>query len=480
VNVLRRGTIPALVAAATLLALQPVLHNGFLVIGFDDDAFILDNPYIRALTWDNVWACLTRFYHYDYLPLPMLSYLVEFQLWGTRPAGYHVTNLLLHIVNATLVYAVAKRALGTPRAAAFAGLIFALHPVQLEAVSVIAQRKTLLATGFLLGALLAYQLYRAGRRWWYAVAVLSYACAGASKSSVMPFPFLLLLYDYTFHRSDWRVRDKLPFFALALATVWVSAASKVGTQVVKAPHGGSYLATGLAMSRVMWEYMDAMLLPLNLSPNYYYSAAGVFGLLNWVAAAALVLAVVMLTRSRQRFPLTCFFAGWVGLSLLPVANIVPIAVLRADRYLYLPMVAFALWAGWGLARARALSLGGRVQAMLVPLAYAAMVVLGVLSWQYAFVWRSDVTAWTRTFAHHPWSARPPYLLALAYEQRQEFEYARRLTVASIQLDPAFDRPYELLADLSRRVQDDAVPSDRGPEQRRTATVVQHADGRGAD
>ena len=448
----RHRSLPAAaIVAATVLALSPVIGNGFLVVTFDDDAFVLDNPYIRALTWDNVWACLTRFYHYDYLPLPMLSYLVEFHWWGTDPPGYHLTNLLLHAVNAVLVFAVAKRALGTPVAALFAGLIFGLHPVQLEAVSVVAQRKTLLSTGFVLGALLAYQVYRSGRRRGYPVAVLLYLCACASKSSVIPFPFLLLLYDYTFERARFRIRDKLPFLALAVVTAGISAASKLGTEVVKPPQGGSYLITVLAMSRVMWEYVDAMLLPLNLSPDYYYSRREVFGVLNWVAAAALVLASLVLWRRRRQLRLTFFCAGWVVLCLLPVSNIVPISVLRADRCLYLPMVAFALWAGWGLAPLHegTAPVGYRLRTVCAGLPAAAMLLLAVLSWQYAFVWRNDVTAWTRTAVRHPWNARAPYLLARAYMDRQQFDVARRLAVTAARLDPTFDRPRALLADLDR-------------------------------
>ncbi len=447
----RSAVAAAFIVAVTILALSPVIRNGFLVVGFDDDAFILDNPYIRELSWQNVWLCLSRFYHYDYLPLPMLSYLVEFQCWGTHPAGYHLTNLLLHAANAALLFAVARHALGSPMAALFAGLIFALHPVQMESVSVIAQRKTLLSTAFVLAALLAYQRYRSGRRRWYPAAVVLYLGACASKSSVIPFPFLLLLYDYTLQRARWRFRDKLPFFVLAMVTAAVNAASKVGTAVVKTPQGGSYLATVLAMSRVMWEYVDAMLLPLNLAPGYYYSPKEVFGLLNWAAAGALVLVTAALVRRRRQFPLTSFFAGWVGLCLLPVSNIVPISVLRADRYLYLPMVGFALWAGMGLARLRqwALSAGDWLYGLTARLPAVAMIVLAVLSWQYAAVWRSDVTAWTRTAVRHPWNARAPYLLAVAYVQRQELDVARRLAVASLQLDPTFDRPRDLLADLER-------------------------------
>ena len=295
-------TVGAIVIVGAV-ALYPVIGNGFLVMGFDDDAFILDNPYLRGFTWDNAWACLSRFYMFDYLPLPMLSYLVEFQFWGRSPAGYHTVNLLLHIFNAVLVYAVSARALKSERAGALAGLIFVLHPVQIESVSVIAQRKTLLATAFLLGSLIAYQRYSDGSKRSYPVACLLYLGACGSKSTVVPFPLLLLLYDYVFQRSRLSLLNKLPFVALALGATWANLASKAGSEVVKAPQGGSYFVTALAMSRVFCEYADALLLPFNLSPSYYYSPAEVLSPINWLAAAGVVIGIVAVLDWRNRLPL---------------------------------------------------------------------------------------------------------------------------------------------------------------------------------
>lgn len=457
----------ALIGGASLIALYPVIGNGFLAVGFDDDGFILDNPHLGTLTWPNVWACFSRLYLFDYLPLPMLSYLGESLLWGLNPAGYHAVNLLLHITNAVLVYAISAWALQSQRAGLIAGLVFALHPVQMEVVSVIAQRKTLLATAFSLGALMAYQRYRAGRSRAYPVAVLCYVAACASKSSVVPFPFLLVLYDYTFARSRPALRDKVPFLLLAVATSLVSVISKAGSDVVKGPQGGSYFVAAVAMSRVFWEYLDALLVPLNLSPSYYYSAREVFSLVNWLAVATLMIAVVAVLCWRKRLPLTFFFIGWFSLSLLPVANIIPIAVLRADRYLYLPMVGFAVWAGAGLAQVQAgrWPAAGRARSVVAALPYVAVILLAVLSWRYAYVWRSDVTAWTRVVDRHPWNSRAHYLLAVAYTHDQAWEPARRHALRSLQIDSGFDRPRALLADIDaqRGDQDTARTRPHSPD-----------------
>jgi hypothetical protein len=430
----------ALIALAAAVALHPLLGHAFLVVGFDDDAFILDNPLTHVLTWSNAWACVTRSYMYDYLPLPMLSYLAEYALWGTTPAGYHAVNLALHIVTSLLVCALATRLLGRS-AGLFAGLVFAVHPVQVGPVSIIAQRKTILATAFVVASLIAYDGFRHGRRRAYWFAVFLYACACGSKSSVVTFPLLLLAYDYWF---GGRVvfTDAWPFAALAVARVVIGIQSTLGTAIVKGPHGGTYLTNWLAMSRVLWEYLDALLLPLNLAPSYYYARAGVFGSLYWLAAAALPLTALAVVRWRRRLPLTCFFLTWFFASLLPVSNLVPIAVLRNDSYLYLPMVGFALWAGAGCARAAA-----NPRRWVRPLPYAAIALLIILSHRYSAVWHDDVTAWRRVVERNPWSANARALLAVAYEHAGALDSAREAARQALQVDPSLERARALLAEL---------------------------------
>jgi hypothetical protein len=277
---------------------------------------------------------------------------------------------------------------------------------------------------------------------------------------VVTFPLLLLAYDYWF-RERVALADKWPFFALALVTVGIGMGSKLGTEVVKGPHGGSYLTNWLAMSRVLWEYLDALLLPLNLSPTYYYSRAGVFGPLYWLSAAALPLAIAGVVRWRRRFPLTCFFLTWVFVSLLPVSNIVPISVLRNDSYLYLPMVGFAIWAGAGCARAAEHS-----RRWIRPLPYAALVLLALLSRDYSWVWCNDVTAWTRVVDRHPGNATAHVLLAVAYERAGALAPAQVLARRALQLDPSVARAQTLLAEIDERLGASSVPGDsqRAPLQ----------------
>ncbi|MCX8072097.1 MAG: hypothetical protein N3C12_06575 [Candidatus Binatia bacterium] len=433
-----------LVVLAGAGALSPVLGNGFLYVAFDDPGFVTEVETIGPWTWQRLWMCFDRFYLYDYVPLPMVSFLLEYQLWGLDPLGYHATNLLFHVLNAVLVQRWVSRTLDSAVAGVLAGVVFAVHPVQVEAVAIVAQRKTLLAAFFLLLALLAYGRYKAGgSSVWNGAGLVAFAAACLSKSSVVPFPLLLFLYDWLrTERCEWR--SKWGYFVLAAATALLSAYAKMGV-VVQAPHGESVWVSALVVGQVWWEYLVALFAPAGLAPAYYYQRSQIGSPLNYVSLLGLLVLALSVWRMRQRMRRTAFTLAWIGLCLLPVSNIVPIAVLRADRYLYLPMIAFSLWVGALLACAR-LREGGKRWALGTALALWCT----ALAWQshaYAAVFRDDVTARGRAVERHPWAAPAHYLLALAWIQRGDWQQAHAAAQAALQRDPQFSRAQELLARL---------------------------------
>ena len=134
-------------------------HYGSLDCAFtnwDDPQYVLTNPYVRKLTWTNVRVIFTLPHFSNYLPLHLLSYAVEAELWGLSPKVFHTTNVALHVLNCALLFIVLRRMRISETAAMAASLIFALHPVQVESVAWISERKTLLSMTFLLAALWAY------------------------------------------------------------------------------------------------------------------------------------------------------------------------------------------------------------------------------------------------------------------------------------------------------------------------------------
>jgi hypothetical protein len=403
-----------LIAAVTALTYAATLRNGFLLFGFDD-ALITDSDVIRRLDAAHVRRAFTGFNEAPYyMPITLVSLAIDHRFWGLDPLGYHLGNVVLHVATAVLAYAFLLPLVGVPRLALLAALLFAVHPVQMESVSVAVQRKTVLAGVFFFLTFILYQAWRRGnRRWCYAAALMAFAVAALAKPAVVALPLLLVLYDYTFARERMRLRATLPFFACAAVIALLTVRAHAALGALHPPHGGSWFSNLLMVSRVLVEYADALFLPINLSPIYYYPTAVAYSPLNFLALAAVVTTAVLVTRCRRRFPWSFFCFWWFLLVMLPEANLVPLAQLRADRYLYFAVLPFGLWVVVGLARLdevwnRDRALASRV---LGPIAVGS---LAVLCYGSAGVWRDDVSAWSRVVERHPWCGVAYSALGEAY------------------------------------------------------------------
>jgi hypothetical protein len=424
------------VVVASCITFWPTLHSGFLQVGFDD-AIVVDTVEIRALSPANLVAIATKFNHAHYTPLTMLSLALDYRTWGLDPSGYHLTNVALHALTAALVCVFLWPILPSLGAATVAALIFALHPLQMEAVTLAIQRKTVLSGALFFATLIAYQAWRrSGRRRLYAAAVIAFAGAALAKPTAVALPPLLWLYEYTFIDGRLRWRDKLPFLAIAVAAGAAAMGAHAAVDAVRTWHGGDPVTHLVMVARVTAEYLSAMFIPAGLSPVYYYQRALAFQSLNWMALAALSAFGAWVVIRRRRVPWTFFCSAWFALTLLPESNLVPLAQLRADRFLYLPMLAAAVWIAAGLERLPSL-VGGPAWAARLPARAAGAALaagLAVITAGSAGVWRSDVTAWTRVVARHPWSATALVLLGharLAADDRAgaEAAYLRAVEMA---------------------------------------------------
>ena len=392
-----RAASLVLIVAATLATYWPTVHNGFLQVAFDD-AIVVDTVEIRALDAANLVTLATRFNHAHYVPLTMVSLAVDYRLWGLDPFGYHLTNIALHALTAALVCVFLWPIMPSLGAATLAALIFALHPLQMEAVTLAIQRKTVLSGALFFATLIAYQAWRrSGRRSYYLTAVAAFAAAALAKPIVISLPPLLWLYEYTFIDGRLRWRDKLPFLAIATACGAAAMAAHAEVGAVSTWHGGDPFTHVVMMARVTAEYLTAMFAPFARSPIYYYQRSVALQPLNLLAVVALSALAVWLVARRRRVPWTFCCAAWFAITLLPESNVFPLTQLRADRFLYLPLLGAAMWVAVGFAQLSALATA-RPWAARLParIAAAALVAaLALATHASAGVWRNDVTAWTR-------------------------------------------------------------------------------------
>jgi tetratricopeptide (TPR) repeat protein len=437
-----------MIAAVTLLTFWPTLRNGFLPLGFDD-GLITETPAIRVLTWDNVRSIATEFNRVNYIPVTMLSFAAQYAVSGLEPFGYHLVNLLLHATAAVLVFVFLSSIVPSKRVSLTAALLFAVHPVQMATVALAVERKTLLSGVFCLLTLIAYQQWKStGRRRYYAAAVAAFLLAALSKAMAVSLPPILVLYDYAFLGRPLRWLEKLPFCAVALGASCAALLGHAHEAALIPLHGGNLLAHTLIVSRANLEYVVSLFLPLNLAPVYYYPRGMIYDPLNFLAVALIAFVCIYVTIHRRRYPWSFFCLWWFVLMLLPESNVVPLAQLRADRYLYLPSLGFALWVAVGLSRLpESLGLIGRWRAPLQGLGFAFAAILAVICYNSASMWHDEVSAWARVAERHPWCAVAHGMLGRAYMSQNDDVNAERALREALHFEKPPPDAYLYLAKL---------------------------------
>jgi Tfp pilus assembly protein PilF len=377
---------------------------------WDDPAYVTQNPYIQAgLTRAGLTWVLTHQQSGHWHPLTGLSHMLDCQLYGLQPAGHHLTSVLLHAVNALLLFTVLAFATNTIWRSAFVAALFAVHPMHVESVAWISSRKDVLSTSFALLALGAYTGYaRRGRRGRYLLMVGLLALGLLAKPMLVTLPFVFLLWDYwpLGRLRSWRdvkalVVEKLPLFALVMA-------STVST-VLAARGGGALLSSNqipfdlrLANATVSYvRYLGKLVWPQDLAalyphPNLPWGTP----LKAWqTAGACVVLVAISSFVWIARRPYAVMGWLWYVGTLLPVIGLVQAGEqAMADRYTYIPAIGLYVAIAWGAADLA----GGarrRPEVVRTALGVVAMVVLATLgtrAWYQAQYWHDSVTLYRRT------------------------------------------------------------------------------------
>jgi protein O-mannosyl-transferase len=400
--------ICALLALVTLAVYWPVFQCEF--VNYDDPYYVTGNPQVRAgLTWAGLcWAFTTR-YCFNWYPLTWISHMLDCDWYGLEPAGHHATSLLLHIANTVLVFLMVRRMTGAQWRSAFVAALFALHPMHVESVAWVAERKDVLSTFFVLLTIRAYLRYaeKPERGRYLAVAGL-FALGLMAKPMLVTLPCLLLLLDFwplrrmpatvrafgrdvilaepslaTQNRSTplgRLVLEKLPLLALSV----VSSAITLSARAEPVGAGGSVgsIAGRLGSAVVAYgRYLAKMLWPANLVVYYPQPRAWPAGYLVLAAAVVAGLSILAVWQLRKR---PYLFTGWfwfIG-TLVPVIGLVQFWMQSlADRYTYIPSIGLFLalaWGGYDLAKQWSIptSLTGvaaaLVVAMCIPLTHTQL------------------------------------------------------------------------------------------------------------
>jgi len=351
----------AFLVALTLTALGGVSANGF--VNYDDITYVVENvEVLNGFSVDNVtWAFTTR-KAANWHPLTWLSLQLDSTIFGTTADVYHRTNLLLHLASVLVLAEVLRRMTGAIWRSAMVAALFAVHPLHVESVAWVSERKDVLSTLFGLLALAAYVGYaRRQRLGWMGLVLLGYACSLMAKPMLVTLPFLLLLLDYwplrragQAGKSDlrgpwWLVVEKVPLFLLAAGSCLMTLQSQAEGGAIEAL---DRLPLAVRLANAIHAtvcYLGQMFYPVNLAIYYPYPRAG----LPWlqVLAEGLMLvaitgAVCWLARSRPYLPVGWF---WYLGTLVPVIGLVQVGgQAHADRYTYVPLIGIFLMLVWGV------------------------------------------------------------------------------------------------------------------------------------
>jgi protein O-mannosyl-transferase len=403
-GILRSPTVLSLILiAGTLILYVPALNSAF--VNYDDPAYVTANAHVlHGLSWSNlVWA-FTATTEANWHPLTWISHMADVQLFGLNPRGHHLSSVLLHAFNVVLLFLILRTTTGCLlRSAVVAGL-FAVHPLNVECVAWVAERKSVLSMSCLLLALVAYTGYARQRKpGRYAVVAVVFALGLASKPMVVTFPLLLLLWDYwplrrtasgpgdsSPRRSSLRlVAEKIPLLAMSAASSWITLYSERRGGALGA---AELLPLGSRIENALYSYAvyaGKAIWPARLAVFYPHPENS---LVWWIVlAAALPIFAISLVawtcRARRPYLLTGWL--WFVVAMVPMIGLVQVGrQAMADRYAYLPFVGLFIAVVWGCAELfQRLHLSAAIQTAMAGAAlvgYASVTVLQVHYWHDSY------------------------------------------------------------------------------------------------
>jgi len=396
-----------LLAVITLAVYNPVNRHPF--VNYDDDRYVTENAHVRAgLTWDTfVWA-LTSTEQSNWHPLTWMSHALDCQFFHLNAAGHHFTSLLIHAVNAMLLFLLLAVVTQRIWPSLLVAALFALHPVNVESVAWVAERKNVLCTLFFLLTLGAYGWYAQKPHWTRYLAVLAlFAAALASKPMAITLPFVLLLLDWWPLKRDtgnaspqrswaWLACEKIPFLLLSAGSAIITLQAQQSGGAVRStlqfPLGvrlqNAVVAYAMYLQKAVW--------PVRLAPLYPHPGGS---LSAWqIALSAVVLFAI--SAAVLKLPSRRYLAvGWLWFlgTLVPVIGLVQVGdAAMADRYAYIPLIGIFVMLTWGisdLAVAYHFGLAWRV----VP-AVCVLVALGLATTRQLSYWSSNYDLWSHALA----------------------------------------------------------------------------------
>ena len=395
----RVSAIALFILVMTFLAYWPTFFNGFT--NWDDQYLVTWNPLVTELSWDSVREMFSSFSVNHYLPLTLLSYALEFHIYGWNPLIYHITNVAIHALNGVLVFWLLMLLTEHKVGAVVGALVWLLHPLRVESVAWIAERKDVLSALFYVSSLILYINYRKTEKLLYVYSTGGLFLASLlCKATAVTLPVLFLAYDLVRDGTLTRKRllEKVPMLFLSVLFGVVAVLAQYSTGVdARDPSFDAVRGVFTACYDILF-YLGKGIVPINLSPFYPYpeSIRETHSFLYWISPGILVLAGWLWWRFLRFNRMAAFGLFLFLVPYLLVAQIIPVGrAMAADRFTYLPFVGVSLWVtlAWQWTDARP-SIWNPIPSMLrIVLTGGILGMLIVLTQQQCRIWKDGISLW---------------------------------------------------------------------------------------
>jgi tetratricopeptide (TPR) repeat protein len=458
-----------LLALVTLIAYWGIFSSEF--VNYDDPYYVIQNQSVQSgLSWNGLcWAFTTRACD-NWHPLTWISLMLDYNLYGLDSAGFHATNLVLHIFNSILLFLLLQYITGARWRSAFVAALFALHPLHVESVAWIAERKDVLSTFFAMLTLCAYARYveKPGiARYW--PVLLLFALGLMAKPMLVTLPFLLLLLDFwplrrmplalNFFGRQIRIADaeeqvsfgrwslgklvveKVPLLALSVVSSGLTIWAQTQAIAMAVPLTDRLLNAALSYVR----YMVKMVWPIRLYVNYPYP----HGWPIWYPVIAVIIAgylSVVAVRESRRHPylLTGWF--WFFIALIPVIGLVQVGIQSiADRYTYVPLIGLFIIITWlGCDLAKTWRLPPALLRILATATIAACILATMIQVGY---WKNSFALFEHALRLNPNNFFAEVNLAMSYEAKEQHEPALEHLIKATRINPNFGETYNKMGGI---------------------------------